>query len=164
MAIAPSVMASDVPRKLSGSAAVILDPAGQVLLVHHTYGKLNWELPGGVAELNESPVDTVRRELKEETGLDVVATRLTGVYYEPANPHGEFIHFVFRCRVSPSTATPQPDGKEISELSYWPVDALPRPMSSFTYRRITDALARRRAPAHHDSGTSLAPMKQPPAL
>jgi 8-oxo-dGTP diphosphatase len=46
-----------------GSAAVILNDAGHVLLVKHTYGRLNWELPGGGAEPNESMMATAVREV-----------------------------------------------------------------------------------------------------
>lgn len=33
--------------KLTGAAAVIVDSDGKILLVKHSYGKNNWELPGG---------------------------------------------------------------------------------------------------------------------
>ena len=36
--------------KKLGSAATITDERGYVLLVKHSYGKLNWEIPGGAAE------------------------------------------------------------------------------------------------------------------
>jgi 8-oxo-dGTP pyrophosphatase MutT (NUDIX family) len=46
-----------------GAAAVILNDAGHVLLVKHTYGRLNWELPGGGAEAGESIIATAIREV-----------------------------------------------------------------------------------------------------
>lgn len=58
-----------MPLKKLGAAAVILNDAGHVLLVRHTYGRLNWELPGGYAEAAESIVETAIREVREETGL-----------------------------------------------------------------------------------------------
>jgi len=62
-----------------GAAAVILDGRGYVLLVKHSYGHLNWEIPGGGAEPDESVADTAVRETHEETGLHVAVERLTGV-------------------------------------------------------------------------------------
>ena len=41
----------------------------KVLLIQHLCG--HWAFPKGGAELNEHPIDTAQRELKEETNLDV---------------------------------------------------------------------------------------------
>jgi 8-oxo-dGTP diphosphatase len=127
------------PERRLGAAAVILDADGRVLLVRHTYGRLNWELPGGASEPGESIVDTALRELREETGLQGHAERLTGIYYDAEyDAH----HFVFRCRVAdPKLATAT--SAEISACDYWAPAALPRPISDFTIRRITDALGDR---------------------
>jgi ADP-ribose pyrophosphatase YjhB (NUDIX family) len=121
-----------------GAAAVILDEQERVLLVKHTYGRFNWELPGGATEPGESVEQTVVREVREETGLDVTAERITGIYYDPEH---DMHHFVLRCRKRDDAATPYPDQSEISHLDYWPIDSLPRPISDFTVRRIQDALA-----------------------
>jgi 8-oxo-dGTP pyrophosphatase MutT (NUDIX family) len=124
------------PERRMGAAAVILDADGRVLLVRHTYGPLNWELPGGASEPGESIVDTALREVREETGLEARAERLTGIYYDlEYDAH----HFVFRCSVS-SDARAAATSAEISVCDYWPAAALPRPISDFTIRRITDAL------------------------
>jgi 8-oxo-dGTP diphosphatase len=47
--------------KWIGAAAVILDSEERVLLVKHSYGKNNWDLPGGKAEDNESAEETAKR-------------------------------------------------------------------------------------------------------
>lgn len=120
-----------------GAAAIILDAQGHVLLVKHTYGHCNWEVPGGGAEAGESVVETAIREVREEAGLCVVATHTTGVYYEAES---DMVHFVFLCQPVEDGAAPHPDGQEISACGFWPVDALPRPIHSFTVQRIHDAL------------------------
>lgn len=121
-----------------GAACVIFDDAGRVLLVHHTYGRLNWELPGGGSEPREAPDETARRELLEETGLRAELDHLTGVYLEPDHDLGPMLHFVFQCRwhhrLEPVASSP-----EVRDVRYWPLDDLPRPMSDFTERRIHDA-------------------------
>lgn len=124
--------------KKLGAAAVVLDDAGRVLLVKHSYGKLNWELPGGMAEADESAVGTALREVREETGLRVEAERLSGFYYDPETDRH---HFVFVCRRLDATAAPQADRPEITACAYWPPAALPRPISDYTARRIHDALS-----------------------
>lgn len=121
-----------------GAAAVIVDEGGQVLLVKHTYGRRNWELPGGQTEPGESAEETALREVREETGLRVRAGRLAGVYYEPAT---DMHHFVFVCRRLDDSETLRPDRVEISECRYWTPDTLPRPISDFTVRRIHDAMS-----------------------
>jgi ADP-ribose pyrophosphatase YjhB (NUDIX family) len=119
----------------------MFDAQGRVLLVKHTYGMLNWELPGGFAEADESPVDTATRELREETGLIATASRLTGVYYEPASPGigGEMVHFVFLCQSSNERQAPRAASPEIDRCEFRQLDHLPRPISDFTVRRIQDA-------------------------
>jgi 8-oxo-dGTP diphosphatase len=123
------------------AAAVISDAARRVLLVKHSYGRLNWEVPGGAAERDETPTQTALREVLEETGLTVTVDRLTGIYYEQHGPGREALHFVFLCRVMDDTARPYAACDEITACSYWAADALPRPISDFTVRRIQDAFA-----------------------
>jgi 8-oxo-dGTP diphosphatase len=122
-----------------GAAAVIMDDDGRVLLVKHTYDRLNWELPGGVAEANESAEETAMREVREETGLRVRVERFAGVYCERA---ADMHHFVFVCHPLNASQVAQPDRVEISACGYWPPDDLPRPISDFTMRRVRDAMVR----------------------
>jgi 8-oxo-dGTP diphosphatase len=120
-----------------GAAAAIFNARGEVLLVRHTYGALNWELPGGAAEPQESAVETAVREVREETGIEAVPELLTGVYYErEVDAH----HFVFRCRVA-SDSKPVPMSDEVSECRYWRTTGLPRPVTDFTELRIKHAEA-----------------------
>jgi 8-oxo-dGTP diphosphatase len=123
---------------LTGASAVIVDERGRVLLVKHTYGRLNWELPGGHTDPGESAAETAQREVREETGLRVRVKRLSGIYYEP---EVDMHHFVFSCQRLDNPEVPRPDRNEISECGYWEPDALPRPISDFTIRRINEALS-----------------------
>lgn len=114
--------------------------ARRVLLVRHSYGAENWELPGGAAERDESVLETAIREVREETGLDVVPSCLGGVYY--VRSHNQH-HFLFICRLAAADQTPRPTSPEITDCGFWPVHNLPRPISDFTIRRIQDALSPR---------------------
>jgi 8-oxo-dGTP diphosphatase len=122
-------------RSRLGAAAVIFDGAGRVLLVRHSYGLRNWELPGGGRKPNESVDAAVRREVREETGLEVGVERICGIYYEPKTDQH---HFAFVCRPV-NEAMPRASSPEILDCGYWPLDALPKPVSDFTMRRIGDA-------------------------
>jgi 8-oxo-dGTP diphosphatase len=129
-----------VPTKLIGAAAIILDSEGRILLVKHSYGKCNWDLPGGKSEENESAQETARREVLEEIGLNVEIGQLTGVYYDPNN---DMHHFVFIAS-NVNQREPEPSSPEILECRYCSIHDLPKPISNFTYKRIQDAL-------NHDS-------------
>ena len=135
------------PGRRIGAAAAVFDASGRVLLVRHTYGPLNWELPGGASEPGESVVGTALRELREETGLAGDAERLTGVYWDPER---DAHHFVFRCSAH---GEPVPSSAEVSAGAYFDLDNLPRPISDFTIRRVEDAAA---------AGDVLLPIEIPP--
>ena len=69
------------PKKpVVGVGAIILDE-GKILLEKrkNSPGKGKWSIPGGLVELGESIEQAVIREVKEETGLDVVEPRLVDV-------------------------------------------------------------------------------------
>jgi ADP-ribose pyrophosphatase YjhB (NUDIX family) len=127
-------------RKATGSAAVILDEEGRVLLVRRAYPPHDWVLPGGNAEAKESPVDTVVREVAEEIGLVSRQERLIGVFYQADHRAGEFIHFVFRGSLEQGSEI-RIDPSEVAAHGFFSTDALPEPMSPSARRRPTDGLA-----------------------
>lgn len=47
----------------------VLSHDGQILLVRHTYGPRQWDLPGGMVRRGEPPEATARREMHEELGV-----------------------------------------------------------------------------------------------
>lgn len=67
--------------------AVVRNDAGQLLLIHKTDNDL-WALPGGGHEPGESISDTVVREVREETGIDVQVVDLVGIYTDPRHVMG----------------------------------------------------------------------------
>jgi ADP-ribose pyrophosphatase YjhB (NUDIX family)/rhodanese-related sulfurtransferase len=129
-----------------GAASVIVDDEGRVLMVHHTYGELNWEIPGGVLETHESAEEGAIREAREETGVTLEIARLSGIYWEPGWGATGGHHFVFRARLAATSSAPSVnDRAEISEVGWFARNELPLPISDFTVRRIEDALADRPA-------------------
>ena len=92
-------------------AAVITDDHERALLIkrrdnHH------WEPPGGVLELGETIEDGLRREVREETGLDIEPTALTGIYKNM--PRG-IIALVFHCKVTGGSLT---FGDEVADFRW----------------------------------------------
>ncbi|WP_026197269.1 NUDIX domain-containing protein [Sciscionella marina] len=61
---------------------VVRDELGRVLMIHKVDNDL-WALPGGGHDPGESIVETVVREVREETGVEVEVTNLTGTYTNP---------------------------------------------------------------------------------
>lgn len=64
--------------------AVVRNDRGEILLIERTDNGL-WALPGGAQEIGESIKEAVRREVREETGIEVEVTGLTGIYSDPAH-------------------------------------------------------------------------------
>jgi ADP-ribose pyrophosphatase YjhB (NUDIX family) len=70
-----SLLNSFLPRKRAIAQMLVQDAEDRVLLCRLTY-KDDWDLPGGVVEVNESPRSAVVREVAEELSLTVSAGRL----------------------------------------------------------------------------------------
>jgi ADP-ribose pyrophosphatase YjhB (NUDIX family) len=68
---------------LCGSSVVIRNDRGELLLQKRVYPAGRWAFPGGLMELGESTEDTARREVREETSLELGKLRLLGVYSGP---------------------------------------------------------------------------------
>jgi 8-oxo-dGTP diphosphatase len=88
-------MNPEYAQKVLASGCIVRDQSGRVLLVKPTY-KPGWEIPGGMVEANESPVQACLREAREEIGLEVQIGRLLCLEYAMADAQGpERLLFVF---------------------------------------------------------------------
>ncbi|MGH7312739.1 MAG: NUDIX domain-containing protein [Candidatus Rokuibacteriota bacterium] len=130
-------------------SAVIFDRRGHLLLQQRSDGG-QWGLPGGSVEIGESVTDAVRREVREETGLDVAVRRVVGVYSDPRlqvvrYPDGTVWHYVnvcFECSVRGGALC---TSEETLALRYVPPRRLPATLLPNHRVRIRDARARRAA-------------------
>jgi ADP-ribose pyrophosphatase YjhB (NUDIX family) len=97
----PQVITLDTttPRHSVSVAGIITDDHDRVLLIQRADNG-HWEPPGGILELDETVHDGLRREIREETGLDIEPIALTGVY---KNMKRGIIAFVFRCKAAGGT-------------------------------------------------------------
>ncbi len=83
--------------RIGADCIIIVDE--QVVLVRRRYEPGGWALPGGLVEEGETVESTVRREMKEETGLELLDLRLFGVYSEPGrDPRFDCLSVVFTAR------------------------------------------------------------------
>jgi ADP-ribose pyrophosphatase YjhB (NUDIX family) len=62
--------------------AVVKNDAYEVLMIERTDNGL-WALPGGAQDFGESLADAARREVNEETGIEIEITGLSGIYSDP---------------------------------------------------------------------------------
>jgi 8-oxo-dGTP diphosphatase len=128
------------------AAACIRDADGRILLLRRSDGDNLWGFPGGAMEPGERMAETVVREVREETGLEVEPAAVIGVYSAPeyafAYPNGDRVQPVttfFECRVVGGTL--RPDMKESLAARYFgPADELP-PMRPCCVAKAGDAFA-----------------------
>lgn len=114
-----------------GVFAIILNKDSEVLLCHRLDYDL-WNLPGGKLEKNETPEMGVIREVKEETGLNVVVKKITGVY---AKKEKKEIVFSFLCEVV--------GGKiilsdEADKINYFKINSIPKNFPPKQLERLRD--------------------------
>ena len=134
-------MDSTTPKHSVSVAAVITDDQGRALLIQRRDNH-HWEPPGGVLEISESIQGGLRREVREETGLDVQPDALTGVY---KNMTSAIVALVFRCT---STGGQLTLNNEVSAFR-WATAAEVAELAAEAYAvRILDAL-------HNHAGTAV---------
>lgn len=117
-------------------AAFIFDSCGRLLLIKENYGQRRYGPPGGRVEAGESPQEAVIREVREETGLEVRAQRLIGLYYFADEP---WLAFAFRCVIERGEPM-VPSSGEIAEVGWFHPHDLPAPLTSLAPRAIPDAV------------------------
>lgn len=83
MYLAKSLLGIILRHPVTGTSIIPVLADGRIVLARrHDTGQ--WALPGGMVEWGEEIATTVRRELQEETGLELVCiSRLVGVYSKP---------------------------------------------------------------------------------
>jgi len=140
---------SVLPRKRAIAQMLLRDPEDRVLLCQLTY-KQDWDLPGGVVEVGESPQLAVGREVEEELGLTIRTGRLLLTDWLP--PWGgwdDALCLVFDGGVHPPSlldhVVKQP--REIRSAQFCTLDEVRAHAADFTARRVEAALANLAGPA-----------------
>lgn len=105
--------------------AVVFNDKNEILMVKEKAdGK--WSLPGGWADVGFTPKEIAVKEVKEETGLDVVAERLLAVSDKKCHPHPPAMHYAYKifilCKIIGGNFTTAFD---ISDKGFFRQDQLP---------------------------------------
>jgi len=127
---------------LPGVRAIILNSREEVLLQRRT-DLACWGLPSGSVELDETAFEAMKREVREETGLDVEQAEPMALYSGPSQrftyPNGDEIQcFSIAFIVRDWSGEPRADGEEGSEVRFWPMDGLPEQVVSIHATTLDD--------------------------
>lgn len=138
-----ALLNSFLPRKRAIGQVLVRDPEGRVLLCQMTYKK-DWDLPGGVVEVGESPQLAAVREAEEELGLDIAPGELLLTDWLP--PWGgwdDAICLVFDGGVLPVATVDDArlEEREIRSVAWCTPAEVAERAADFTARRIAAALA-----------------------
>jgi ADP-ribose pyrophosphatase YjhB (NUDIX family) len=114
--------------KVDVRGAVIED--GRILLVREIADSGRWTMPGGWADVNQTPSECVIRELREETGLEVTVRKLGAVYDRARQGHPPHPFHVYRLFFVCDIVGGTPEaGLETSDVAFFGEDEIPQDLS-----------------------------------
>jgi 8-oxo-dGTP pyrophosphatase MutT (NUDIX family) len=116
-----------------------------------------WQIPGGILELHESIPAGLRREVLEETGVEIDAGRLTGVY---KNVNLGVVALVFRATVVGGRPTPT---AEAVAVEWWTPARIEAETDEVFAIRVLDALDSHDTAVRLHDGVNLLPDDHPAA-
>lgn len=136
-----ALLNSFLPRKRAIGQMLVRDTDDRVLLCRLTY-KQDWDLPGGVVEVGESPRVAVAREVTEELGLEIPAGDLLLTDWLP--PWGgwdDAVCLVFDGGTHDRTILDDvvKQAREIRDVAFCSLDEVDELAADFTARRVRAA-------------------------
>jgi 8-oxo-dGTP diphosphatase len=132
------------------TAGALVEEGGRVLLARRAHGPFagSWDIPGGFLEEGEHPLDGLRRELQEETGLEVEPLDYLGVWmdrYGGDSTAEATLNFYWTARAISGEPAPADD---VNELRWFGADELP-PAEELAFENVPLVLAAWRARQQH---------------
>lgn len=125
--------------------ALIFGPDDKLLLMRSHKWRDKYVIPGGHIELGERMEDALRREVKEETGLDVYDVEFLCfqefLYDEAFWEPGHFIFFDYTCRTDATDVRLNAEAEEYVWVAV--EEALEFPVDLYTERAIQEYLEKR---------------------
>jgi ADP-ribose pyrophosphatase YjhB (NUDIX family) len=100
----------------------------------------DWDIPGGFLEAGEDPIDGVRREVREETGLEVELEGPFAVFVD-RYPYGKELDYTlnlyYLARIVSGDPRPADD---VSSLRWFPIDSPPERIAFAHCRELLERL------------------------
>ena len=140
---------ADTPKHSVSVAGIVVDDQDRVLVIQRRDNG-QWEPPGGVLELGETPQEGVQREVFEETGVRVEVQNLSGVY---KNMTRNVVSLVFRCSPVDGHVQSTNESREVRWIS---AEYAVRLMDSAYAVRVKDAFEDAVSVRSHDGVELLA--------
>ena len=110
------------------AGALIFNDSGQILLLKHRFrAGSGWGIPGGFLEFGEQPEQALRRELREEIGLEVSHVE---VFTARSFKKPRQVEILFRCRANAKGAELKPRAMEVEHAEWFSVQNLPAGLPS----------------------------------
>ena len=137
-----ALLNSFLPRKRAISQLLVRDERDRVLLCRLTY-KQDWDLPGGVVEVGESPRLAVGREVEEELGLTIpVGDLLLTDWLPPWGGWDDAVCLVFDGGTHPESILDDVvmQEREIRDVEFCTLEEVRARAADFTARRVEAAL------------------------
>ena len=119
-----------------GVRTAVLNEAGEVFLIRHTYTP-GWQLPGGGVETGETVGEALAKELREEGCIRLTGpAQLFGIYFNRKISRRDHVA-LYIVRDFVVDAVKKAD-MEIAEARFFPLDALPQGLTPATRRRLAE--------------------------
>jgi len=128
----------DLPKKVMGAGALILNEKNEVLLVKPSY-KDHWSIAGGIVDEKESPKETLIREVKEEIGLDLQEAKFLSIdYVSNYDDRGDNLQLIFFGGVlnEAEIKNIKVDGQEIVDYKFVKIDEVGNYSNHRTTKRL----------------------------
>jgi NAD+ diphosphatase len=99
--------------------------------------KGDWDIVGGFLEPGEHPEDGLRREVKEETGLEITELKLLGMFMDKYPVYNyDTLNIAYLCKVE---GTPKADD-DVADLKWFRLNEIPQNLAFKNTKDTIDAL------------------------
>ncbi len=115
----------DYPTVKVDVRGFVLNESDEILMAKESVDN-KWTIPGGWADIGDSPSEAVLKEIKEETGFDTEVVRLLAIYDKRCHPHPPEPFYIYKimffCRI---TGGELKHGFDMRGADFFPLNKLP---------------------------------------